>query len=227
MANLTPTNKKITELPVATTVAPTDLLIIVQGGITKQVSQDTVAAAVAGSTQLAARYLALPAGGTNGQVLGLVNGAIAWVTPSGGGSTPALTNTATPAISGTTQTGNTLTVSNGTWSATPDSFAYQWRRAGASISGATSNSYVLVPADVGQAIDCLVTALKNGYSNGTSPSSSVTPTAPGGGAVALTDNGNGTYTVTGTGVTDNGNGTLTISDSTVADNGDGTYSLAA
>lgn len=59
MANLTPTNKKVTELPVATTIAPTDVLLVVQGGVTKQVSQDTVAAAVAGSTQLTATSVTL------------------------------------------------------------------------------------------------------------------------------------------------------------------------
>lgn len=56
MANLTPTNKKVTELPVATTIAPTDVLLVVQGGVTKQVTHDTVLTAIASSTALTATY---------------------------------------------------------------------------------------------------------------------------------------------------------------------------
>ena len=69
--------------------------------------------------------------------------------------------TVAPAITGTTQQGQTLTVSNGTWTGSP-SYARQWQRnTGAgfgNISGATSATYVLQAGDVGATIRCLVTA---------------------------------------------------------------------
>src|SRR5664280_1660233 len=63
-------------------------------------------------------------------------------------------STVLPAISGITGQGQTLSVSNGSWTNSPTSFAYQWRRcdnSGAScadIATATANTYLLVLADV-------------------------------------------------------------------------------
>ena len=45
--------------------------------------------------------------------------------------------------------------------------------------------------------------------------------------ISTTDNGNGTFTTTGTGIVDNGNGTFTASGSAVVDNSNGTYTLTA
>jgi len=92
------------------------------------------------------------------------------------GGTPTLTNTILPTISGTATTGQSLTASNGTWSATPDSFTYQWKRAGSNISGATASTYVLQVADEGQSITVTVTASKAGYTSNSATSSPVTPT---------------------------------------------------
>jgi hypothetical protein len=74
-------------------------------------------------------------------------------------------NTALPVISGSATQGQTLTVSNGSWSgSTPMSFTYQWRRCDsqgltcAPISGATSQSYPLSSADVSFTLRAAVTA---------------------------------------------------------------------
>ena len=74
-------------------------------------------------------------------------------------------NTAVPTISGTTQSGSTLTATSGTWGGTtPLNFAYAWSRCDkngascAAIGGATSSTYVLQNADNGNTIRVTVTA---------------------------------------------------------------------
>jgi len=93
---------------------------------------------------------------------------------SGGGAAPS--NTVAPAITGTAQTGQTLTCSNGTWTNTPTSYTRQWKRNGTNISGATSSTYVLQGADEGQSIKCTVTAT-NASGSASADSNTVTPTA--------------------------------------------------
>jgi hypothetical protein len=81
---------------------------------------------------------------------------------------PAPTNTNLPVISGTDTQGQVLTTSDGSWTGSPTSFAYQWQDcSGASctkISGATSSSYELVESDVGDSVDVVVTATNAGGS---------------------------------------------------------------
>ena len=76
------------------------------------------------------------------------------------GATPVLQTA--PAISGTPQRSRTLTASNGAWTASPATFAYRWQRdAGggfADIGGATGQTHVLGPDDVGATVRVLVTA---------------------------------------------------------------------
>jgi hypothetical protein len=67
-------------------------------------------------------------------------------------------NTAPPVITGTPVLGDRLNCSTGTFTDSPASFAYQWNRDGAAISGATASTYTVVSADVGQALSCTVTA---------------------------------------------------------------------
>jgi hypothetical protein len=81
---------------------------------------------------------------------------------------PAVTASAT--ISGTTNFGQTLTSTTGTWNNLPTTYTYQWLRAATSggtysaISSATSSTYVLASADVGQFIRVAVTATNVGGS---------------------------------------------------------------
>jgi hypothetical protein len=67
-------------------------------------------------------------------------------------------NTAAPAVTGTGAVGNTLSCTQGTWTYVPTSYAYQWRRNGLNIAGATAATYLLVAADSGTNITCSVTA---------------------------------------------------------------------
>ena len=99
------------------------------------------------------------------------------------------TNTSAPAISGTAQQGSTLSTTTGSWTGNPTSYGYQWQdcdSSGAScanISGATSNSYTLVGADVGHRVEAVVTATnaagsKSASSQPTAVVSSPTPNPP-------------------------------------------------
>ena len=66
-----------------------------------------------------------------------------------------ITNTVAPVVSGSWTTGQTLTASNGSWTAT-GTFTYQWETSTAAssgftaISGATSRTYVLTSSEAGQ-----------------------------------------------------------------------------
>jgi hypothetical protein len=72
-------------------------------------------------------------------------------------------NVSVPVVSGTPVQGQTLTTDNGTWTNSPSSFVYDWKRcdsAGSNCSsiGATQQNYQLVAADVNHTIESCVTA---------------------------------------------------------------------
>lgn len=71
-------------------------------------------------------------------------------------------NSVLPAISGIETEGETLTCSSGTWSNTPDGFAYQWNRSGVAIAGATASTRVLDASDVDETLTCTVKATNSG-----------------------------------------------------------------
>ncbi len=75
----------------------------------------------------------------------------------------------TPTISGTAAIGSTVTATAGSWTA-GTTLAYQWKRDGAAISGATASTYALVAADGGKSITVSVTGTKAGYQTATSTS---------------------------------------------------------
>lgn len=98
-------------------------------------------------------------------------------TPPPSGSAPV--NTVAPVVSGTVVVGQTLSTTNGTWSNSPTSYTYQWRRGGANIGGATSSTYTVVSADCAvTTIDCVVTAT-NGSGSTSQASSNALSFNPG------------------------------------------------
>ncbi len=76
--------------------------------------------------------------------------------------TKPFTRIATPTIVGTTRVFSSLTARPGSWYPAP-TFAYQWKRNGAAISGATRSTYRLAEADYGKRITVTVTARRTGY----------------------------------------------------------------
>ena len=64
-----------------------------------------------------------------------------------------------PVASGTPEVDQVLSTTDGTWQGLPEiTITYQWRRDTVNISGATSNTYTLVSADLNALVDCQVTA---------------------------------------------------------------------
>ena len=120
-------------------------------------------------------------------------------------------NAALPAISGTATQGQTLTVSNGSWSGSPTGYGYQWRNCDSSgnnctnVSGATGSSYQLTASDVGDTVRVVVTATNSGGSNSaTSAQSAVVQSGS-------TTGGGGGSTVVGTAAEPNVSCSSTIS----------------
>ena len=101
-------------------------------------------------------------------------------------SAAAPANAAKPTISGTEKAGSTLTAANGTWSNSPTSYTYQWRRcatdgsACSDITGATSKTYTLTTNDVRHTVRVIVTAKNaDGSANATSDPTGVIGSANG------------------------------------------------
>jgi len=84
------------------------------------------------------------------------------VATASGATRPAVLTT--PQVTGTVQVGQTLTAYAGTWSGSPTTFGYLWQRcdpAGAActaIAGATAQTYVVTPGDLGATVSLVVTA---------------------------------------------------------------------
>jgi hypothetical protein len=121
-------------------------------------------------------------------------------------------NTAPPVITGTTQSGSTLTASNGTFSGTtPFTYTYVWSRCDATgascstISGATNNTFALQQVDVGNTLRVEVTATNSdGSDHATSVPTAVVTVPP-----ATTTTTTTTPTATGC---PTGTGTIAIAD---------------
>lgn len=91
-------------------------------------------------------------------------------------SIAAAVNTVLPAISGTARRTKTLSSSQGSWNNVVSAlYEYRWKRNGSNISGATSPSYTLVAADVGQSITCAVTCTNESGTPVTATSAATVP----------------------------------------------------
>lgn len=104
---------------------------------------------------------------------------LALTKPSGKGGPPLFppVNTVAPVVSGTPTEGQVLSCTQGTWSPAGTSYAYQWRRDGTPIGGATSTTYTLVTADVGTLVSCAVTATNTDGSSAPAASNNLGPVA--------------------------------------------------
>jgi len=114
----------------------------------------------------------------------------ATVAPTPGVSPPAPVasapvNTVPPQISGTPIVGYPLTTSNGSWSSSPTTYAYQWEDCDASaggclpIPGAVFNHYTPASTDVGHTLRAVVTAIApGGAGSATSPPTAAVLAAP-------------------------------------------------
>jgi hypothetical protein len=122
-------------------------------------------------------------------------------------------NIVAPAVTGTATVGQTLSTTDGTWTGAPaPTFSYQWQRNGGNISGATSSTYLLVEADAGNPVRCVVTATNplgavSANSNATANVAAIVPGAPTIGAAAAT--GSTTATVVFTAPASDGGATIT------------------
>ena len=101
-------------------------------------------------------------------------------------------NTVAPVVSGTATVGQTLSTTNGTWTGAPaPTFTYQWQRNTTNIGGATSSTYVLVSADAGNTVRCVVTATNAVGIASANSNSTATVIAPG--QIEYTSPGTYTY----------------------------------
>jgi hypothetical protein len=69
----------------------------------------------------------------------------------------------TVSITGTPVVGGTLTAHQASWGPSGVSLAYEWRRSGSPLAGATSATYQPVAADVGHTLTVAVTGTMSGY----------------------------------------------------------------
>jgi hypothetical protein len=99
---------------------------------------------------------------------------------------PPLDNTSRPTITGEARVGKELVASEGTWTGSPTSFAFQWQRcdidavACVDVLGATGRSYGVRLADLGFRLRVQVTATREGRSGTANsvPTAVVQPTTP-------------------------------------------------
>ena len=83
------------------------------------------------------------------------------------------TASTSPVISGSAKVGTTINASSPTWDIPGVSDAWQWKRDGVTIPGATSPTYDVTTVDAGRALTVTVTGTVNGFDPGTTTSAAV------------------------------------------------------
>lgn len=84
-------------------------------------------------------------------------------------------NSTAPVITGSGVLGMQLTCSQGSWTNTPTAYAYQWKRDGTNITGATLAHYLVTTSDIGHVLSCVVTASNKYAGVAATASNTVTP----------------------------------------------------
>jgi hypothetical protein len=79
----------------------------------------------------------------------------------GAGVSPSVPAGGTPSINGTPAPGQQLVCEHGSWSNSPNGYAYQWNRDGTPISEAIGSTYQVASGDAGHALTCTVIASNN------------------------------------------------------------------
>jgi len=82
-------------------------------------------------------------------------------------------NVDVPYLGGEGTVGATLNCTMGNWEGEPTSYAYQWKRDGATDIAAAGDTYTVTAQDAGAAITCIVTATNDAGSTAAPPSNAV------------------------------------------------------
>ena len=154
--------------------------------------QDTSAGSAASYVESQTGLTSLPATYSSGTEYN-VSPASAYVVGVAANPPAAPVNGGAPVVSGQAVQGQSLSTSNGSWSNSPTSYAYQWQDCNgsgggcANIGGATASSYTLQSSDVGDTVRAVVTASNAGGSG--SADSAVTGTVSGSAPAAPVNGG--------------------------------------
>lgn len=87
--------------------------------------------------------------------------------------------TVAPAVAGTAQVGQTVSVSTGTWTPAPSLIKYQWLANGVAVPGAVTRTLTVAPELVGKALTVRMSASRTSYVTGSTASKPTAAVIPG------------------------------------------------
>jgi hypothetical protein len=91
-----------------------------------------------------------------------------------------LASTAKPTVSGAVSVGSTVSALEGTWSATPDGYTYEWFQSGTPTAIGTGKELTIPAGALGKTLTVKVTATKAGHTSATATSDPTAAVAAGG-----------------------------------------------